>query len=86
MIEDYCKCAECNKKIEYRNSIERHSHYHNDCLDKGPPLGIMPRFILEEKRLKELKETIIRYLEACLKVPKEWYEEYEDLLERKNKK
>lgn len=46
-----------------------------------PPLGIVPKFIWKEQRLMKLREAIDRYLDANQRVPIEWIEEYNELLE-----
>jgi len=51
-----------------------------------PPIGLKPRFIVTEERLEEVKEAIERYIENGFKVPAEWIEEYNDLLEWRDKK
>jgi hypothetical protein len=45
------------------------------------PLGIIPKRIWKEQRLRELRDVIDRYLEANQRVPIEWIEEYNELLE-----
>lgn len=45
-----------------------------------PPIGIMPRYIWEEKRLSELISAINRYVDNCMPVPMEWIEEYNELI------
>lgn len=54
-----------------------------------PPIGLMPKFIWEEKRFQAVKEAIDRYMKAEKLVPKEWWEEYSELghkiQERRNK-
>lgn len=47
----------------------------------NPPLGIIPKRIWKEQRLRELRDVIDRYLEANQRVPIEWIEEYNELLE-----
>ena len=49
-----------------------------------PPMGLRPRFIIDEERLKEVKSAIIRYLDAQILVPVEWLKEYNELI-KKNK-
>ena len=49
-----------------------------------PPLGIIPEFIHNEKRLNALGDAIMRYEEAKLKVPSEWRTEFNILLEKVN--
>ena len=47
----------------------------------NPPLGIIPKNMWKKQRLKELRDAIDRYLEANQRVPVEWIEEYNELLE-----
>lgn len=43
-------------------------------MDK-PPLGVMPRFLWDERRMVDLTEAIERFTEAGAPVPVEWYYE-----------
>ena len=45
------------------------------------PLGIISKNIWKEQRLGELRGAVERYLEANQRVPIEWIEEYNELLE-----
>ena len=47
-----------------------------------PPLGVMPRNLHDEARLKELLEAVLRYLDAKRKINPEWIQEINDLLKR----
>lgn len=47
-----------------------------------PPLGVMPRDIWDRKRQEELAEAMERYLEAGMKIPTEWLEEYNEISDR----
>jgi hypothetical protein len=47
-----------------------------------PPIGIMPRYIWDEIRLRELAAAISRYAAAYRPVPAEWIEEYNELIKR----
>lgn len=47
-----------------------------------PPLGVMPRDIWDRKRKEELAEAMARYLEAGMKIPTEWIEEYNEISDR----
>ena len=47
-----------------------------------PPLGVMPRDIWDQKRKEELAEAMARYLEAGMKIPTEWIEEYNEISDR----
>ena len=44
-----------------------------------PPIGLRPRFILNEQRYDELNAAIGRYVDAKLPIPKEWWDEYLDI-------
>ncbi|NGM81226.1 hypothetical protein G5B47_02235 [Paenibacillus sp. 7124] len=48
-----------------------------------PPLGLTPRFIVEERRIDEIKAAVTRYFDAGRKVPADWIAEYNELVERK---
>lgn len=47
-----------------------------------PPLGITPRFLLDEKRMDEIASGIARYTSVYKPIPSEWIEEYNELAER----
>lgn len=49
---------------------------------KIPPLGVMPRFIFEVNRIRELQSAIMRFVEANRPIPQEIIDEYN---ERANK-
>ena len=46
-----------------------------------PPLGLVPRFIVVEKRTVEILEAMIRYASAGYRIPQEWREELDYLLD-----
>lgn len=46
-----------------------------------PPLGVKPKFIWDEERIKELKGAILRYIDSNWPIPLEFVEEYNDLTE-----
>jgi len=48
---------------------------------KKPPLGTKPKFIKDGERITELKEAIIRYLQANWPIPEEFVTEYNQLTE-----
>ena len=47
-----------------------------------PPLGVMPRDLHDEARLRELLEAVLSYLDAKRKIDPEWIQEINDLLKR----
>ena len=51
-------------------------------MTKKPPIGIIPRYIWELKRIKELKSAIRRFIAAGKEIPIEWLNEYNDFCRR----
>ena len=49
---------------------------------KIPPLGVKPRWIIEEERIKELQDAIKRFLGANWPIPDEVFKEYNALTQR----
>lgn len=47
-----------------------------------PPLGIVPKYIWQDKRRSEIIQAICRYLNVNLPVPVEWIEEYNELTKK----
>jgi len=45
-----------------------------------PPLGLVPRKIRENERLVEVKDAIIRYMDASKPIPQEWIDELNELM------
>ena len=45
-----------------------------------PPLGVMPKYIWDKKRLSDLASAIQRYIDAEKAIPKEWVGEYNELI------
>lgn len=48
-----------------------------------PPLGLRPRYIAKAHRMNEIKDAVVRYMDASLPVPTEWLAEYNELVKRK---
>jgi phage gp29-like protein len=46
-----------------------------------PPLGVIPIYIWDSKRKEELAAAIDRYLNAGERIPEEWVEEYNEIVE-----
>ncbi|CAI3674294.1 hypothetical protein CNEO4_620037 [Clostridium neonatale] len=53
---------------------------------KRPPLGITPRFILDEERREEIIDAMNRYLYKNKRIPSEWLEELNEIQDRLSKK
>ena len=47
-----------------------------------PPLGVMPKDLWNRQRQKDLADAMVRYLEAGMKTPLEWIEEYNEISDR----
>lgn len=45
-----------------------------------PPLGIMPRKLWNERRVVDIVEAAKRFRDAGYDIPKEWQDEYNDLI------
>lgn len=56
------------------------SEDNNNNSPNKPPLGIMPKNIWKLKRIKEISDAIKRYLMVRKIIPKEWMEEYNELI------
>jgi len=50
-----------------------------------PPIGLRPKFASNTDRLNEVREAIVRYYDAELKIPVEWIEEYNNLIDMTKK-
>jgi len=48
---------------------------------KKPPLGVMPRYIWDEKRRTDIGEAIVRHIEAGAQLPAEWVIEWNERCE-----
>lgn len=55
-------------------------------VNQRPPIGLYPRFLHDEKRLDDVTQAILRYIDAHKVVPTEWWEEYNELAEREQKR
>ena len=45
-----------------------------------PPLGVMPKFIWDRKRIDMIKDGIKRYIDVNKAIPVDWIEEYNGLV------
>jgi len=46
-----------------------------------PPIGLRPKWVIDKERLNEVRSAIVRYYDAELKIPIEWIEEYNELID-----
>lgn len=53
---------------------------------RPPSIGVTPRFIVEEGRLQDLSTAIERRTQEHMPVPFDWIQEYNELLERIEKR
>ncbi|MGM0971123.1 MAG: hypothetical protein ACQEWR_21440 [Bacillota bacterium] len=51
-----------------------------------PPIGVMPKWIHDERRAEDLAAAIERRISARLEIPIEWFEEYNNLIKHQVKK
>jgi len=54
----------------------------NQTIIKKPPLGLKPRYLVEEERILEISSAILRYVNCNYEIPIEWVEEYNELVGR----
>jgi hypothetical protein len=54
-------------------------------IKKRPPRGIVPKFIHDERRFKDLVKTIKRYIKHYKYIDPNWISEYNELLEKISK-
>ena len=47
-----------------------------------PPLGIMPRNIVDQSRLSDIFQAILRYMTEGATIPRDWVFELNDILDR----
>lgn len=47
--------------------------------NKKPPIGLMPHKFWVEERIQNILDAIDRYIQADMKIPIEWIEEYNKL-------
>lgn len=72
-VKDVVYCAA--NRCDFKNK-------ENMCIAIKPPLGVMPRDMWDRKRKKDLADAMARYLEAGMKIPAEWIEEYNEISDR----
>jgi hypothetical protein len=46
---------------------------------KQPPIGVKPRWLVDDERRRDLLAAILRYGKEGLAAPKEWMDEYWEL-------
>lgn len=69
-------CAKCLKDIEEYIGTAKHTK----------PLGLEPRWLHDEMRVKEIAEAIMRYNEVGKPVPQEWLEELNEKIKKDESK
>lgn len=47
---------------------------------KKPPIGLMPKYLHDEKRFIDVCAAICRYYDEGCQIPIEWIEEYNELI------
>ncbi|MCY1093974.1 MULTISPECIES: hypothetical protein [Bacillus] len=51
-----------------------------------PPLGVMPKWLHDERRTEDIAAAIERRISARSEIPLEWFEEYNNLIKHQVKK
>ena len=53
-----------------------------EVLRAKPPIGLTPRYIKDEERIREIALAVSRFLDAKKEIPAEWIEEWNEILAR----
>lgn len=64
-----------NHKVKFNNTNMNKNQI------KRPPLGLRPKWAAQQERYFEVCGAISRYYNAGKKIPLEWIEEYNELIE-----
>lgn len=67
-------------KVEYVTDTDV-SYYKMGEVER-PPLGLTPRWVMVEQRYGAVCAAISRYYNAGKKIPIEWIEEYNELIDK----
>jgi hypothetical protein len=46
-----------------------------------PPIGLTSKIVNRLERLRDVRGAIVRYYDASMKIPVEWIEEYNELID-----
>ena len=58
------------------DEVNEYRRYISESQKEKPPLGLTPKWIIDEHRMQDIHEAIMRYKEAHKEIPSEWIEEY----------
>lgn len=88
--EEVKKLHNFEKSLDGETSKERVDRAINGFLESTksmkPPMGVTPRFIIEEKRFNDLRGAINRYAIDGFKIDLDWVDEYNELLDKIKKR
>jgi hypothetical protein len=68
-----------------KDCVDEVAKYIGSAKHTKPPLGLVPRFIRDEERVREIIEAIDRYNEAGKPVPQEWLDELNEKTRKENR-
>jgi hypothetical protein len=80
--------------VEYNGSstnvtdspVSHPSHYTQGSKAPMPPIGVTPKWLMDEKRIAELSRAIKEYADGFFEIRTEWVEEYNKLISESLKK
>jgi hypothetical protein len=84
----YCYGCICYKSVDMKgNCIECCFKFKDTkiLIEGKPPLGLKPRFIVEQERIGEIRMAMNRYIDEFKAIPLDWIFEYNDLASRQKK-
>lgn len=70
------KCPECGAKIKINKAVS------GQIADCKPPLGIKPRYVVDDERKQDIINAMQRCIDASWQIPGEWIEEYNEIVSR----
>jgi hypothetical protein len=60
----------------YKKSLDDSDRSGTERNIQKPPLGLTPKWIIDEHRMQDIHEAIMRYNQAHKEIPSEWIQEY----------
>ena len=82
LIQHYIEGSELTQDEHFEvRSLEKKLEAINYTHCCKPPIGLRPKWVSDKERLNEVRSAIVRYYDAEWKIPVEWIEEYNELID-----
>lgn len=79
-------CKTCRKFTQIRDESICSGCYKYNNYKLWKPIGLKPKYIVYEERIKEICDAIHRYTNSFMEIPVEWIYEYNDIIRYLNEK